>query len=152
MISQPTRISASSVTLIDNIFMSIPEKKLFLVYSLDISDHLPVIIIRKNAFTQSNPHNQSVFKSYRNTNTANVDKLNEFLSYRLSSFSFSQHHNVIFDNSLDLIFETCCECFPVKHKQISTKLAISPWIYYELKSKIKLRQSYYLLWKKRLNE
>ena len=89
MISQPTKIAASSTTLIDNIFMSIPEETASGMITCDISDQLPVFITKKNASTQSNPHNQSVFKSYRNTNAANMDKLHEVLSYRLSSLSFS---------------------------------------------------------------
>ena len=130
--------------------MSIPEETASGILTCDISDNLPVFIIRKSAFTQSNPQNQFVFKSYRSTNAFNVDKLNDVLSYRLFSFNFSQHHNVLFDKFLDLMFETYRECCPIKHKLITSKQAVGPWINNELKSKIKLRQSYYLLWKKGL--
>ena len=84
--------------------MSIPEQTVSDLQTCDFSDHLPVFIKRKNAFTQSNTHNQSVFKSFRNTKEVNVDNLNKVLLYRLSSFSVSQHHEVLFDNLLDLSF------------------------------------------------
>ena len=115
-----------------------------ILFNNDISDHLPVFIIRENVSTQSSPHYHSVFKSYRNTNAANVDKLYEVLSYLLSIFSFPQHHNVLFGNLFDFIFKTYCECCHIKDKQLSSKQVISIWINNELKSRNKLSLSYYL--------
>ena len=80
MISQPSRISASSATLIDNVFIPIPEETVSVIINYDISDNLPVYIKIKKAFTHSNPHYQSVFKSNRNTNASIADKLNKIFS------------------------------------------------------------------------
>ena len=60
MIAPPTSTFASSATLIDNIFMSIPDETVSGRITCDISVDLPVFIIIKNVFAQSNPHYQSV--------------------------------------------------------------------------------------------
>ena len=46
MISYPIMIS-NSVTLIDNVFMILPDDCTSCVLSYDLSDHLPVLIIKK---------------------------------------------------------------------------------------------------------
>ena len=74
---------------IDKILMSILEETFSGIITCDMSDHLPIFIMRKNDFTKLNSQYQSVFKTYRNTNAGNLNKVNSFLSYRISSFSFS---------------------------------------------------------------
>ena len=90
MITQPTRASESLATLIEEIIMLIPEKKTFLgIIAYDISDFLAEFVIRKKRIHSTNLKYSSIFESYRNTYTANLNKLNEVLSYHLSRFSFT---------------------------------------------------------------
>ena len=80
MLTQPTKISGSSATLLDNIFLSIPEETVSGIITCDISHHLAEFTIRKSVVTQTNPNYQNILKSNRKTNAASVYKLNKVLS------------------------------------------------------------------------
>ena len=75
-INDPTRISNTSKSLIDNIFSNVINKPFINgVLYYDISDHLPIFIVTSQSEPTQNT-NKSKYKMYRKETKRNVDLLN----------------------------------------------------------------------------
>ena len=150
VISKPTRVTDTTATLIDNIFISNPINFTSGIIVADISDHFPIFIGIKNVFSNNNT-DQDIRIEYRDINE---NTLHNFYQY-LSSYDFS---NVInYDDCstaiselteiIDDAYRTCC---PIKIKTISYKDYSKPWISKKILTLIRKRQHFYLLFRKNI--
>ena len=73
MISNPTRLIVNSVTFIEHICTTLPDDCTSGVLSYDLSDHLPVSIIKRNVFMSPDVSNIPNTVSYRLINRNNMD-------------------------------------------------------------------------------
>ena len=71
MITRPTRITGTSCTLIDNIFVSNYCKAKPRILNIDIADHLPIFIVYQSYFKSFYVSTQSVKFRVINDNTLN---------------------------------------------------------------------------------
>ena len=71
MITRPARISGTSCTLIDNIFVSNYCKAKSGILNIDIADHLPIFIVYGSYFKSFYVSTQSVKFRIINDNTLN---------------------------------------------------------------------------------
>ena len=147
MISKPTRLIGNSATLIDNIFMTLPDDCTSGVLSYDLSDHLPVFIIKRNVFMSPDVSNNQNTVSYRLINQNNLDNMYNLLSCQINSIDLNAEVNESLEALIDLIYNIYFSCCPIKTKTISSKKLNKPWISLEISVNIKKKQAYYLLFK-----
>lgn len=146
LISKPTRVTENSATLIDNILVSNPIQITSGIVTVDISDHMPVFVIRRNFFTpiKSAPTKQIKYR------VVNENSLNNFYNY-LSQYDFNEIANDLeceealnyIINILNTTYDQCC---PIRTKTISYKSQMKPWITNTIVQNIKKRQAYFLLY------
>ncbi len=115
-ISLPTRITDTSATLIDNIFIKQTPKHNYQniisgnIFS-DLTDHLPNFVLFGNA-TRPVQKNRPKVRIYSKTNT---DKFRATLHDRLSSMVYDESNvNVVYDKFQGILCSTYEECFPLK--------------------------------------
>ena len=149
-ITKPTRITAHSATLIDNVFCNdaLKEEALSGILYTDISDHLPVfyidytmnvaaadIYISKRSYSL---HNMNLFR----TEVGNHD-WSTILSQNDAQLAYS-----LFYKDFTCIYN---RCFPVRTVKLGYKNR-KPWLSEGLKKSIKIKNSLYILYKKHNTE
>ena len=141
-ISRPTRIASSSSTLIDNIFANNLNNFKSGIFTIDISDHLPIFIKYDNYFdTDKIPPKQIRYR------VMNETTLNNF--YQKFSLIETDINKALvkLDNKIMECYNECC---PIKTKIISSKDQIKPWINQSIKNNIVKRQNNYKLYQRGL--
>ena len=141
-ISLPTRITESSHTIIDHVWVNELVYSLNGVFPVDISDHYPVIIIfpkLKHKIKASYP------VSFRIHSDENYEKFEDSILELCNNFNEYNIFNVsvrcqIFCNKLFKIYD---EAFPIKTKHISQSKLKNPWITDSLLLSIKRRHKLY---------
>ena len=148
-ICKPTRLTDSSCTLIDNIFASNLQNFVSGIFTIDISDHLPIFIIYKDYLTTDRLSHKEI--TYRLINEATLNNFYERFRSEVATFPLDDS-NV--DFSIELLNEKILSCYnyccPIKTKTISVKDQKKPWITSEIKESIKKRQNNYLLYRRNL--
>ena len=145
-ISKPTRNISSSISLLDNIFVS--NSMIFssgLLYC-DISDHFPVFAIVKGALSNSN-ENERI--QYRIINDLTLSNLRNSMATR----DFSE---VLQSDDLDFAMEKLDQILlsefnqhcPILSKKITKKDRMKPWINYRIKNLMKFRTNKYISFKR----
>ena len=148
IINKPTRITDTSATLIDNILINNPSNFTSGILLYDISDHLPIFIIRKHILMNNSNPNTFVKLNFREINLRTIDCMCAELQSRLSELDFNTNDVNISLNSLEnLIFELYYRFCPIKTKTISIKQYSKPWITREILHNVKKRQAYFILFK-----
>ena len=145
-ISKPTRIQNESSTLIDNIFVNSLEHVFSGIFAWDLSDHLPVYVIRKQYFHAARfaPSGRTI--SFRCIYDSNIEKMCELLSLiDFDHFTRVEDINLAFTKLYDIIFKIYCETCPIKTKHITQKQLKNPWIGHHLKGLIRRRHINFLL-------
>ena len=146
-ISKPTRISDSSATLIDNIFLNSGQQVKSGILTVDLSDHLPIFLLDQGCFDVNNVGEFSEI-SFRKINKLNVDRFISSLSrVNFETITSIEDVDLSFSKLYDLIFEKYCSCFPVVTLRLSNKQISKPWINREINCMIKRRQAYFSLFK-----
>ena len=147
LITKPTRITDESATLIDNIFIRNPIEYTSGIFNIDISDHLPIFLIKHNFFQQPEIQECIAIK-YRLINDLTLldmyNKLNEYDFDNILDTEDSSAAMAMFDEILHEIYNTCC---PIKTKSISPKSFKKPWINRKILINIKKRQNYFTLYR-----
>lgn len=146
LISKPTRVTENTATLIDNIIVNNPIHITSGIITVDISDHMPVFIIRKEFFSSSKSTSSKQIK-YR---LVNERSLNSFYDY-LSQYDFNITANDLecedalnhIINTINLAYDQCC---PIRTKTLSNKSQSKPWITNVIVQNIKKRQAYFSLY------
>ena len=147
LITKPTRITDTSATLLDNIFIRNPLEYTAGLLNIDISDHLPIFLVKQNFFLTPKS-NDCISIKYRIINDETLYNMYNMLIY----YDFSE----IIDNDdcshsvsklTDILYETFDTCCPIKEKTISPKRFKKPWITRKILINIKKRQNYFTLFK-----
>ena len=151
LITKPTRISKSSgtSTLIDNIFSTSPYEFLSGILLSNISDHLPVFLIKRKCFT-----NKSHVDNLKNTSVKYRYVDDESLRAMQRTLRNHNFQNIIDNSNPDeaikelshILYSTYNNCCPIKTKTLSKKFEQKPWITYAIFSNIKKREAYYILY------
>ena len=148
VITKPTRITDTTASLIDNIFLANPTNFTSGIIVSDISDHFPIFIHVKNLFCTRNV-NPSFNIQYRLINEDTISNFSENIScYDFSDISCLDDCSLAIDELTKIINHEYKSCCPLKTKTISYKDAIKPWISNEILSFIRKRHHYYLLLRK----
>ena len=128
LISRPTRVTKSSATLIDNIYMYVnyieENYKSGILFS-DLSDHLPVFQITNRITNDSKP---LIRTGYRQINKNNVQRLLEKLEKEnwhdvYKSKNTHEAYNIFYNK----LYNTYDKCIPYKKHSIAKNGKI-PWI------------------------
>ena len=145
-ITLPTRITAQSSTLIDNIFVSLPSYPSFtsgnLTYSL--SDHLPQFLLLHNSNHKSNFISKSFHRSWSKFDKArfshdfNSFNWNEILS--LDANSVDESFNSFFTQFSNLL-NNHAPIIKLSKRQL--KLKSKPWITKDLLTSMKIQDNYF---------
>ena len=143
LINKPTRITAHSAALIDNIFTNnFSDKVLSSILINDISDHLPIL---SYLFDDSVALKNQLYKPTRNYNEANINSFRTCLSkVNWSEVLSDQDPNDVynkFHSKYSLLYE---KCFPWgKKSNRYNKASLSPWITRSLLVSIQKRKKLY---------
>ena len=149
VISKPTRLGNNgSFTLIDNIFITIPNYDLSGILTCDYSDHLPIFVLCRNVFRHIGTEQNVREIKYRNLNESNLLRLCE----KINSCNFDHLDELpeetdLFDYFYSTIYNTYNETCPVVTKIVSYKRDKKPWITSIILSDMRKRQAYYSLFK-----
>ena len=127
LISLPTRLTAYSSTLLDNVFSNKSQQLSFdsgLLYSY-ISDHLPIFTISHELLPSKNESKMS-----RNMSKENIGKFKNHLACTEWSEIFTQNNPKdsfsIFENKMNILFE---KSFPLEKEKINkNNVPIEPWM------------------------
>ena len=143
MITKPTRITESTASLLDNIFVKDPSSYLSGILESSITDHFPVFFIKKNIFPSCNTINSPITIRYRIINDDTISSLRStLLSCDFDSVIDENDINATMINFTDLLFSNYDKCCPVKTKTLSPKSLKCPWITIEIKSHIRKKDAY----------
>ena len=138
IISEPTRITNTSKSLIDLCFTNFPDKvRGSGVHSLGISDHSLIYLIRKSNWQVIDANNSVAKRQFKNFNN------DEFLN-DLREINWSDIHSQVNPNDMWLARITKFSALldihaPVKNKRL--RCSKSPWINSSLISKLRERDS-----------
>ena len=147
LISKPTRITETSATLIDNIFMRNPIDFTAGLLNFDISDHLPIFLIKRNLF-HTPIENECIHVKYRLINNETLQNMYNVLdNYDFDEIVNSDDCSHSLSMLTNVLFQTYDSCCPIKSKSISPKKFKKPWITKNILKNIKKRQNYFILLK-----
>ena len=148
VISQPTRITNNSQTLIDNIFTSNLQIFKSGAFIIDISDHLPIFCIYKDYFSR---RYEQVRKKFRLVNEKSLDNLTvKVQSINLETCLLEtdvDRATSLFHDKLLTAYNDCC---PIRSKLVSHKDQAKPWISTSIKRDLKRRVTKFRLFKQGL--
>lgn len=141
VIGKPTRIGGASATLIDNIFVRDFVDFISGIIICDLSDHLPIFIICRNANVTHKYDNRNI--EYRDSCPINMSLFYD----SLYNFDFS---DVVYGDDLNLATEHLCKTIlttyedscPIIKRVVSYKHFTKPWITVDILNNIKKRNSY----------
>jgi len=145
LISQPTRITSHTATLIDNIFTNhLPHAVINGIFFTDISDHLPIFTLLSQAKSVS-PRTRAI---RRVINTQNVNKFQD----ELENFNWDnlyQYHdpNEAYNYFISKYNEIYNVCFPFslmskRKSKLLTKPLITQGLLKSIKTKSKLYKAF----------
>ena len=122
IITKPFRITNQTATLIDNPFINQPNGFVSGILISDISDHLPLFILKRNLFTKKSSQQNTNVK-YRLINDSTITNL------RQSLLCLDLNHITGYDNYCTIAMESLCHavdnaykvCCPIKSKTLPNK-------------------------------
>ena len=143
VISIPTRVTETSHTTIDNIFITCPTNITAGAILSSLSDHFPIFIILKDRLETPRVDDQPITIRFRPNNDALTAMFREAIlshNFNLNNLEPEEawHH---FSRKLYQIYDNI---FPIQTKNISPKSAHKPWIDVALVRKIKRRDNMYV--------
>ena len=150
-ISKPTRISGTSCSLIDNIFISELSNFTSGILTFDITDHFPIFLVYKDIFQNCRNIQEKV--TFRILSEVSLGNFYDGLSRE----SFTEVINEtsldravkLFDDKILEIYNFYC---PVRTKIVSPKDKEKPWVNSNLKFLIKQRERLFLIYKQNMVE
>ena len=147
-ISKPTRVVDNSISLIDNIFISLSLIYSSGIFTWDLSDHFAVFAFLKNIFSTQNEI-QNI--SFRLLNDSTIQNLCDSLAAADYSSIFQSNDIDFSIEKLDsMILEHFDAHCPIIHKNITKKDREKPWINDSLKRLIANRQRFFRMYKSNL--
>ena len=145
-IDKPTRITASSSTLIDNIFTNTFEQRNqsgILYY--DVSDHLPVFVI--SSFSRNKECTKTKVIMYRKESSENIKALNDDLIKEQWLDVYEENDvNTAYDKFITKLKQYYDKNIPLVKINPGRNQSINPWITKGILNSIKNRNSLYKLY------
>ena len=140
LISRPTRISAYSATLTENIFTNHVEAEFFSgIVINDISDHLPVF-----AYVSGNSGNDIHKRYVRNFSADNLNNFRDHLSQvNWPSLFDDNDPNISYNNFLNEYSRLYYNCFPMKTLKSKHSGRLAPWMTKALLVSIRKKNTLY---------
>ena len=146
MITKPTRVTESTATLLDNIFVKEPSSYLSGILESSITDHNPVFYIKKNFFPSCHD-NSTITIRYRVINDDTIQLLrSSLLSCNLDE-AVNDDVNISMENFANVLYSNFDMCCPIVSKTLSPKSLKCPWITNVIKSHIRKKDAYAKLYK-----
>ena len=138
IITKPSRITNQTATLVDNIFINQPNGFVSGILIPDISDHLPLFIMKRSLFTK-NSSQQNTHVKYRLINDSTITNLRQsLLCLDLNPITgFDNNCTTAMESLTHAVDNTYKLCCPIKSKTLSNKNLKKPWISREIISNIK---------------
>ena len=154
VITQPTRFSPTSATLIDNIFArNLPENYLSGILLNDMSDHLPVF------YVANEKHNdlksvKYVLRKYRNYNENAITSFaNKISNISWDNIIAPNDTNLSYNNFMNIFGSLYNEYFPLITKRIKIiNNRYKPWITSGILKSIRRKNALYRNWINNRNE
>ena len=142
-IDKPTRITAVSATLIDNIFTNVLSSNAKCgVLCNDISDHLPIFYVSE--YRGINKANKNVFKFIRRCTDENIEKFrNELKKQTWENVTGETNVNDAYNNFISTIKRLYSDACPKVRVKISSINVHKPWFTNGLKNACKKKNSLY---------
>ena len=143
LITHPTRITAHTSTLIDNIFTNnVSSRSISGLLFTDISDHLPVFSISPQDMNYFDNTNEKI--TFRDKNKININKFIE----QLGSVKWSQLENYndpynSYNTFLVKYTEIYNNCFPLRRIKLKHQKIDKPWLSKGLLRSIKTKNKLY---------
>ena len=131
----------------DNIFISQPNGFVFGILIFDASDHLKLVILKRNLFTKISSQ-QNINVKYRLINDSTITNHRQsHLCLDLGSITGSDNCTTAMESlahAFDNTYKLCC---PIKSKTLSNKDLKRRWITREILSNIKNIRHYFVLYR-----
>ena len=152
IITKPSRITNQTATLIDNLFINQPNGFVSIILISDISDHLPLFILKRNLFTKKSSQQNTNVK-YRLINDSTITKLRQsLLCLDLNHITGSDNCTSAMESLAQAVDNTYKMCCHIKPKKLSNKDLKKPWISREIISNIKKRHYFALYCQNKIPE
>ena len=147
-ISKPTRITDSSVTLIDNIFISNNLHYSSGVLPYQVSDHFPIFALIHDIHAKQNTVDEI---KYRLINNSTLDNLAaSLLNYSFDDILNSQDIDFCIEKLHNILLSEFYANCPVITKRIFKRDKAKPWINGRIKHLIRNREKSYLQYRQNL--
>ena len=145
IINKPTRVTASSATIIDNIYINDNNPNTFQgLLCTDISDHLPIFYIIKKKSSCSEPNLVSV----RDYSSQNIDKFtNKLHNINWDAVTNTENPNEAYKTFHNILLHEYNNCFPLNKIKVTYKNR-KPWLTTGMKDAIKEKNKLFMLQKK----
>ena len=145
IINKPTRVTASSATIIDNIYINDNNPNTFQgLLCTDISDHLPIFYIIKKNSSCSEPNLVSV----RDYSSQNIDKFtNKLHNINWDAVTNTENPNEAYKTFHNILLHEYNNCFPLNKIKVTYKNK-KPWLTTGMKNAIKEKNKLFMLQKK----
>ena len=128
IITKPSPITDQTATLVDNIFITTPNGFGTGILISDVSDHLPLFILKRNLFTKKSAH-----VKYRLINDSTMTNLRQsLLGLDLDHITGSDYCTTAMESLAHAVDNTYKLCCPIKSKTLSNKDLKRPWITFEI--------------------
>ena len=138
-------IPNQTATLIENIFINLPNGFVSAIVISDISDHLPLFIQKRNLFTKKSSQQNTNVK-YRLINDPTITNLRQsLLCLDVNHITGSDNCTTATESLAHAVDNTYKLCCPIESKTLSNKDLKKHWISSEIISNIKKRQHYFAL-------
>ena len=147
-ISNPTRLTDSSATLIDNIFISNNLRYSSGVLPYEASDHLPIFNIFHDILAKQNSVEEVKFRLINDTTLDNLAA--SLLNYSFEEILNSQDIDFCIENLHNIILSEFFTNCPVITKRIHKRDRAKPWISGRIKLMIRNREISYQQYRQNL--
>ena len=143
VISLPTRVTDTTATTIDNIFITRPFNITAGILLNSQSDHFPIFLILKDVLGTPTYNEPPITISFRPCGNAQISAFrDEILSHNFNLHDLETDDAWIYFT--EKLYEIYNNLFPIQHKNISPKSICKPWIDVLLARKIKRRDNLYV--------
>ena len=160
VVSEPTRVTSNSRTLIDHIYCNCPENvKSVLVPKLGLSDHFPIFVTRKihNRIPKGKHHHTISYRSFKNFDEHKF--INDLQAVPWDLIKIFDDTDDILEAWTDLFLQVVNKNIPIKHHRVKRKTQpnwLSPDILDAMKTrdrhKVLGNDTEYKSWRNKVNE
>ena len=122
VVSEPTRVTSNSRTLIDHIYCNCPENvKSVLVPKLGLSDHFPIFVTRKihNRIPKGKHHHTISYRSFKNFDEHKF--INDLQAVPWDLIKIFDDTDDILEAWTDLFLQVVNKNIPIKHHRVKRK-------------------------------